>query len=163
MVADWRFLLRHPAHFLAFGLGSGLSPFAPGTAGSLAAIPLYLLLAWAVPMPWLLGVVAVAFLAGIWFCDVAGKSLGVADHGGIVWDEIVAMWLILAFTPPSWEWYAAAFFLFRLFDVWKPFPIRTIDERTSGGLGVMLDDLLAAGYTLAALKAGEFSILDFEF
>ncbi len=149
---DWRFLLRHPAHFLAFGLGSGLSPVAPGTAGSLAAIPLYLLLAWALPMPWLLGAVAVAFLAGIWFCDVAGKSLGVADHGGIVWDEIAAMWLILAFTPLSWEWYTAAFLLFRLFDVWKPFPIRVIDERTTGGFGVMLDDLLAAVYALVIIR-----------
>lgn len=152
---DWRFLLHHPAHFLAFGLGSGLSPVAPGTAGSFVAIPLYLLLAWAVPMPWLLGVVALSFLAGIWFCDVAGKALGVADHGGIVWDEIVAMWLILAFTPLSWEWYTAAFLLFRLFDVWKPFPIRTIDERTHGGFGVMLDDLLAAGYALVVLKGLE--------
>lgn len=155
MNPDWCFLLRHPAHFLAFGLGSGLVPKAPGTAGSLAAIPLYLLLAWAVPMPWLLGAVAVAFLAGIWFCDVAGKALGVADHGGIVWDEIVAMWLILAFTPVSWEWYVAAFLLFRLFDVWKPFPIRAIDERTTGGFGVMLDDVLAAGYALVVLKGME--------
>jgi len=148
---SWRFLLRHPAHFLAFGLGSGLSPFAPGTAGSLLAIPLYLLLAWAVPMPWLLGVVAVAFLAGIWFCDVAGKSLGVADHGGIVWDEIVAMWLILAFTPMTLWWYGAAFALFRLFDIWKPFPIGYFDRHTHGGFGVMLDDLLAAIYAMGII------------
>lgn len=163
MTADWRFLLRHPAHFLAFGLGSGLSPVAPGTAGSLAAIPLYLLLAWAVPMPWLLGAITLSFLAGIWFCDVAGKAIGVTDHGGIVWDEIVAMWLILAFTPLSWLWYAAAFLLFRLFDIWKPFPIRRVDERTRGGFGVMLDDLLAAGYALAALKTAQFLILNFKF
>ena len=96
-------------------------------------------------------VVAALFAAGVWFCDVAGKALGVADHGGIVWDEIVAFLLILPFAPQTLAGFVAAFFLFRLFDVWKPFPIRMIDERTRGGFAVMLDDLLAAGYAIACL------------
>ena len=155
----WRFLFRHPAHFFAFGFGSGLAPVAPGTAGSLAAIPLYFLLAALLPMPWLLALVALLFAIGVWFCEVTGKALGVADHGGIVWDEMVAMWLVLAFTPRAWAWIAAAFLLFRLFDVWKPQPIRTLDARVPGGFGVMLDDLLAAAYALAVLKMLQFAFV----
>lgn len=147
---DWRFLLRHPAHFLAFGFGTGLSPFAPGTVGTLAGFPLYFLLRGLDPVIYF-AVVTVLYVAGIWFCDVAGKAVGVADHGGIVWDEIVALLLILPFAPPTWAGFAAAFFLFRLFDIWKPFPIRMIDRRTTGGFGVMFDDLLAAGYAIACL------------
>lgn len=153
----WRFLLSHPAHLLSFGFGSGLSPKAPGTAGTLAAYPLFGLL-------WLLGlnlyaylaVVAALFLAGIWFCGVTGRALGVDDYGGIVWDEIVAMLLVLAYTPLSWPWLAAAFLLFRLFDIWKPFPIRYVDRHVHGGFGVMFDDLLAAGYALIVLKSGQW-------
>ncbi len=152
---DLKFILRHPAHFFAFGFGSGLSPRAPGTAGSLAAIPLYLLLAHFLPLWPLLVVVGLSFVAGVWFCDVTGKALGVPDHGGMVWDEIVAMWLILAFTPPDALWFGIAFLLFRLFDIWKPFPIRYFDQHVKGGFGVMLDDLLAAGYALAVLKLME--------
>jgi phosphatidylglycerophosphatase A len=152
---DFKFLLRHPAHYLALGFGSGLMPKAPGTAGSLAAIPLFLLFTSTTiaPLSWVLGVVALLFVLGIWCCDVTGKDLGVADHGSIVWDEMVAMWLILALIPRGLSSYAAAFALFRLFDIWKPFPIRQCDARLKGGFGVMFDDLLAAGYTLAALKA----------
>lgn len=152
MQADLKFILRHPAHFFAFGFGSGLSPVAPGTAGSLAAIPLYLALAYFLPLFPLLLVTAFAFVIGIWFCEVTGKALGVPDHGGMVWDEMVAMWLILAFTPPTGLWFGIAFLLFRLFDIWKPFPIRFFDQHVKGGFGVMLDDLLAAGYALAVLK-----------
>ncbi len=149
---DWKLLFSHPAHFFSLGFGSGLSPFAPGTAGSLLAIPLFLLLAYFLPLWPLLAVVGISFAGGVWFCDVTGKALGVSDHGGIVWDEIVAMWLILAFTPPTWQWFGIAFLLFRLFDIWKPFPIRYFDQHVKGGFGVMLDDLLAAGYALVALK-----------
>lgn len=152
---DLKFILSHPAHLFAFGFGSGLSPRAPGTAGSLAAIPLFLALAHFLPLWPLLAVVGLSFLAGIWFCDVTGKALGVPDHGGMVWDEIVAMWLVLAFTPMSVFWFGAAFLLFRLFDIWKPFPIRYFDQHVKGGFGVMLDDLLAAGYALAVLKLME--------
>ncbi|MGD9786333.1 MAG: phosphatidylglycerophosphatase A [Sulfuricellaceae bacterium] len=149
---DWRFLFRHPAHFFALGLGSGLAPKAPGTAGSAVAIPLYLALAYFLPQPWLLAVVAASFLVGIWFCDVTGKALGEADFGGIVWDEIVAVWLVLVFTPMTVWWYGAAFALFRLFDIWKPFPIGYFDRHTHGGFGVMLDDLLAAAYTIGIIR-----------
>ena len=152
---DLKFILRHPAHFFAFGFGAGLSPRAPGTAGSLAAIPLFLVLAHFLSLWPLLAVVSLSFVGGVWFCDVTGKALGVPDHGGMVWDEIVAMWLILAFTPPSVLWFGAAFLLFRLFDIWKPFPIRYLDQHVKGGFGVMLDDLLAAGYALAVLKLME--------
>lgn len=149
---DLKLLFAHPAHFFSLGFGSGLSPVAPGTAGSLLAIPLFMALAHFLPQALLLPVVALSFAIGVWFCDVTGKALGVSDHGGIVWDEIVAMWLILAFTPPTWMWFGAAFLLFRLFDIWKPFPIRYFDQHVKGGFGVMLDDLLAAGYALAVLK-----------
>lgn len=152
---DWRFVSRRPEHFLAFGFGSGLSPVAPGTAGSLVAIPLYLALVHFLPQWLLLVGVALAFLVGIRFCEVTGRALGVADHGGIVWDEIVAMWLILAFTQATLPWFVAAFLLFRLFDIWKPFPIRYFDQHVKGGFGVMLDDLLAAGYALLVLKGME--------
>lgn len=151
---DFKFLLRHPAHYLALGFGSGLLPKAPGTAGSLAAIPLFLLFTSTTPppLPWVLVAVMLLFVLGIWCCDVTGKDLGVADHGSIVWDEMVAMWLILAFIPRTLSSYAAAFVLFRLFDIWKPFPIRQCDASLKGGFGVMFDDLLAAAYALAALK-----------
>lgn len=149
---DWRFLLRHPAHFLAFGFGTGLSPYAPGTVGTLAGFPLYFLLRGLDPLVYF-AVVALLYAAGVWFCDVAGKALGVPDHGGIVWDEIVAFLLVLPFAPQTLAGFGAAFLLFRLFDVWKPFPIRVIDERTHGGFGVMLDDLLAAGYAIVCLRA----------
>ncbi len=149
---DLKLLFSHPAHFFSLGFGSGLSPVAPGTAGSLLAIPLFMALAGFLSLWPLLLVVALAFVIGIWFCDLTGKALGVSDHGGIVWDEIVAMWLILAFTPPTWLWFGIAFLLFRLFDIWKPFPIRYFDQHVKGGFGVMLDDVLAAGYALAVLK-----------
>lgn len=154
---DIRLLLRHPAHLLALGFGSGLAPKAPGTFGSLAAIPLFLLFpAW--PLAWVLALLAALFLLGVWCCGATGKALGVADHGGIVWDEMVAMWLILALVPRTWFWFAAAFVLFRLFDIWKPFPIRQFDARLKGGFGVMFDDLLAAGYALAVLKAVQWTM-----
>lgn len=149
---DWHFLLRHPAHFLAFGFGTGLSPVAPGTVGTLAGFPLYFLLRGLDPLAYF-AVVALLYAAGIWFCEVAGKALGVPDHGGIVWDEIVALLLVLPFAPQTLPGYGAAFGLFRLFDIWKPFPIGAIDRRVHGGFGVMLDDLLAAVYAVACLLA----------
>lgn len=148
---DYRFLISHPAHFLSLGLGSGLAPKAPGTFGSLAAIPLFLLFPhW--PMMWSLGLIAALFLLGCWCCGVTGKALGVADHGGIVWDEMVAMWLLMLTVPANWLWYATTFALFRLFDIWKPWPIRVFDAKLKNGFGVMLDDILAAGYAYLGLQ-----------
>ena len=136
--------------WLAFGFGSGLSPFAPGTAGSLVALPL----AW--PLTWLplwpaLGAVCLSFVFGVWLCDRVGRRLGVHDHSGIVFDEFVGLWLVLVVVPLHWGWWLAAFALFRLFDAAKPWPISWFDRRIHGGLGVMLDDLLAGAFCLALL------------
>ncbi|NBB69928.1 MAG: phosphatidylglycerophosphatase A [Alphaproteobacteria bacterium] len=147
-----RVALGSPDGLLAFGFGSGLSPFAPGTAGSLVAVPLALPLVW-LPLPAALAVIAAAFLFGIWLCDRVGKRLEVHDHSGIVWDEFVGLWLVLVFVPQHWAWWLAAFLAFRLFDALKPWPIAWFDRRVHGGFGVMLDDLLAAGYALAVLWA----------
>lgn len=143
-----KFLLAHPAHFLALGFGAGLSPRAPGTAGTLVAFPLFWLLA-GTPFYWAW---MAAFLAvGVWACGVAGRGLGVHDHGGIVWDEVAAFLLVLPFAPASPFGFLLAFALFRLFDIWKPFPIGWLDARLKGGVGVMLDDVLAAGYSILCL------------
>jgi len=145
-----RVALATPTGFLAFGFGSGLSPVAPGTAGTLAALLPALFL---VQIPLWLGVVvvAVSFLIGIYLCRVTGDALGEHDHGGMVWDEFVGLWLVLLFVPFDWAWWLAAFVLFRLFDILKPWPIRWLDRRVPGGFGVMLDDLIAGLYALAVL------------
>lgn len=148
---SWRFLLSHPAHLLSFGFGSGLARKAPGTFGTLVAFPIYWYLAPRLSDAVFLLVLIWAFAIGVWVCDITGKALGDADYGGIVWDEIVAMLLVLFFTPPGWEWWLLAFVLFRFFDIVKPPPIRYFDSNWHGGLGVMFDDLLAAGYALLCL------------
>jgi phosphatidylglycerophosphatase A len=147
----WKLLLSHPAHFVSFGFGSGLARNAPGTFGTLAALPLYWLIAPELSsLQFMLALVS-AFALGVWACDFTGKKLGVADHGGIVWDEIVSFMLVLFFTPSGWDWTVLAFVLFRFFDILKPPPIRYFDSNWHGGLGVMFDDLLAAGYALMCL------------
>ncbi|WP_324779249.1 phosphatidylglycerophosphatase A family protein [Thiobacillus sedimenti] len=151
--ATLEFLFAHPAHLIAFGFGTGLAPKAPGTVGTLLGLPLYWLVAAAAPgTAARLTLLVAAFLVGVWACARAGRALGVADHGGIVWDEIVAFALMLLFTPAGWAWTTAAFALFRLFDILKPWPIRLADRRLKNGFGVMFDDLLAAGYAIAAIK-----------
>ncbi len=145
---DIRFLLTHPAHFLALGFGTGLSPYAPGTVGTLVGFPLYWLLSGS-PLYW--AWIGLFLGVGVWASDVTGRALGVHDHGGIVWDEVAAFLMILPFAPASLAGYALAFFLFRLFDIWKPFPIGWADAHVAGGLGVMLDDVLAAGYAIGVL------------
>ncbi|MDR2875777.1 MAG: phosphatidylglycerophosphatase A [Methylobacillus sp.] len=147
---DLRFLFRRPAHLLALGFGSGLSRIAPGTFGTLVAFPLFYG-TMAIPSEWHLPLIAFLFLIGIPICGATGRALGVEDHGGIVWDEIVAMLLVLEYTPFSWTWWLAAFALFRFFDILKPFPIRRCERRFKGGFGVMFDDLLAAIYALLIL------------
>jgi len=148
---DARFLVAHPAHFIALGFGAGLAPRAPGTFGTLAALAIYWALALVLPP------LAIAFLAvplfflGVWACGVAGRNLGAEDHGALVWDEIVAFLPLAALASASLWLQAVAFLLFRLFDIWKPFPIRHFEARVKGGLGVMLDDLLAACYTYLVL------------
>lgn len=148
---SWRFLFRHPAHLLSFGFGSGLARKAPGTFGTLVAFPIYWYLAPRLSDAMFILVLIWAFAIGVWVCDITGKALGDSDYGGIVWDEIVAMLLVLFFTPSGWEWWLLAFALFRFFDIVKPPPIRYFDSNWHGGLGVMFDDLLAAGYALLCL------------
>ncbi|MEW6313545.1 MAG: phosphatidylglycerophosphatase A [Pseudomonadota bacterium] len=148
---SWRFLLGHPAHFVALGFGSGMVRLAPGTFGTLAAFPLYWYLSARFAGLDFLLLLAALFVAGIWACGKAGHALGVHDHGAIVWDEIVAFMLVLYFTPDGWRWQALAFLLFRLFDILKPPPIAYYDQHLPGGVGVMFDDLLAAGYALLCL------------
>jgi len=153
------FTFRHPAHFIALGFGAGLSPFAPGTAGTLLAIPLWWLFGGAYEPVLLFGVLALLFLIGVWACAVTGRNLGVADHGAMCWDEIVAYLLVLAMIPEDPWWQGAAFFLFRAFDVVKPPPIRQFEMRFKGGFGVMFDDILAAGYTLLVLAIAKRVLL----
>ena len=146
-----RWMLASPARTLALGFGSGLLKPAPGTWGTLFG--------WAVHAAWLrhldtgwrLAVVVLAFCAGVWACGRAGRDLGVADHGALVWDEVVAIWLLLALAPTGWMAEAVAVLLFRLFDITKPPPIRQLDARLKNGLGVMADDLLAAAYAWGVL------------
>lgn len=141
---------RNPVNLLAFGFGSGAMARAPGTWGSLAAIPLYFLMA---PLPFAAywGLVAMAFLVGIWLCGVTARKLKVHDHEGIVWDEFVGMWIVLGFHPATFEGVLLAFLLFRLFDVLKPWPINWFDQRMPGGLGIMFDDVIAGFMALAGL------------
>ena len=146
-----QFLLQHPAHFFGLGFGTGLAPKAPGTLGTLIGYPLFWLIS-VYALSTQLIIISALFLIGIYFCGVTGKALGVSDHGGIVWDEIVAMMLVLAFTPNQWQWWLVAFLLFRLFDIWKPFPIRQFDAKLKNGFGVMFDDLLAAIYAIIGLQ-----------
>jgi phosphatidylglycerophosphatase A len=148
---NFRFLFAHPYHFVALGFGAGLAPFAPGTFGTLLAVPIFLLLAPRLDPIGLLIVLGFMFLAGIWVCDRTGRDLGVPDHQAMVWDEVVAFMLVLFFTPPTLVWLVVAFLLFRLFDVLKPGPIRYIETRFRGGFGVMIDDLVAAFMTLICL------------
>ncbi|MCF6226974.1 MAG: phosphatidylglycerophosphatase A [Xanthomonadales bacterium] len=147
--------LTSPVGFLAFGFGSGLAPKAPGTFGTLAAVPFVPLLL-ALPLVWQLVAVATALITGVWICEVASKRLGAHDHGGIVWDEIAAYWLCVLFIPYQWPWLLAAFVIFRFFDIIKPWPIGWADKKVSGGLGIMLDDVLAAIWTIAILRLGMY-------
>jgi len=142
------FLIRHPAHFIALGAGAGLAPVAPGTFGTLAAIPLALVLrAWFGDVEFIATIVILS-VVGAWASQVAGRNLGESDHGAIVIDEIAAFLLVLYFVGADWVRIAFAFLVFRLFDIWKPPPIRQLDAAIKNGVGVMLDDLLAAAYTL---------------
>lgn len=138
------------AGFLAFGFGSGLLTRAPGTMGTLAAVPVAVVLTVLdINGFWFL---ALAFFSGIWICENITSKLGVEDYGGIVWDEMVAYWLIVAFVPFHWTWFLAAFVIFRAFDISKPWPISLLEESLEGGLGIMLDDVLSAVYTILILS-----------
>jgi len=151
----WRFVVSHPAHFVAFGFGSGLAPTAPGTVGTLVAVPLFWIVAPHLTTAQFVLVIVGLFGVGVWACDATSKALGVADYSGIVWDEIVAFLLVLAFTPRHLAWQGAAYVCFRFFDIAKPPPVGIVDRRVKGGIGVMLDDLVAAFYALPVMVVGQ--------
>jgi len=146
------FVFSHPAHAVAFGFGAGLAPAAPGTFGTLLGWALGWALGALHPGAVLLAAVA-CFGIGVWACEVTGRHLGVADHGGMVWDEVAAFLLVIAVVPQELFWQLAAFVAFRFFDIAKPPPIRHFERRYGGGFGVMFDDLLAAAYALLLLAA----------
>ena len=133
---------RNPVQFLAFGFGSGLSPKAPGTAGTLVAVPLYLLVSGLNLTAYSLFIVVTALL-GIWICDVASRQLKVHDHPGIVWDEFVGYWITMWAVPVDWIWIVAGFVVFRVYDIAKPWPVGPLDKKVKGGFGIMIDDVLA--------------------
>ncbi|RPI47652.1 MAG: phosphatidylglycerophosphatase A [Betaproteobacteria bacterium] len=155
MQPSWRFVLSRPAHLIAFLGGIGLIRFAPGTFGTLAAFPLHFGISSSLSTYAHLGLIAVLVVIGVWASGRTAHDLGVPDHGGIVFDETVAFLLVLFFTPAERLWQAFAFLLFRLFDIFKPPPIRHFDRTLHGGFGVMFDDLLAAGYTLLLLAVAK--------
>ena len=133
---------RNPVHFLAFGLGSGAAPRAPGTFGTLAALLLYLVLPTMSPLAYAVFLLA-GFLLGVWICGKTARDIGVHDHGGIVWDEFIGFWLTMFLAPPGLFWLLSGFVLFRVFDIVKPWPIRWFDRHVHGGFGIMIDDVLA--------------------
>jgi phosphatidylglycerophosphatase A len=145
-------LLRQPVHFLAFGFGAGLMPRAPGTFGTLIAVPI---VAFVMQFGWHVhaAFAAVVCVVGIWICGESARRLGVHDHSGIVWDEIAGFTVTMLAAPAKWYWLLAGFVLFRFFDILKPWPIREADHRLHGGLGIMLDDVMAGVFAAAILFA----------
>ncbi len=151
-----RKVLTDPVNMLAFGLGTGLSPFAPGSVGSLLGV----VIAWFtldLALMYQIGVAVFLSLSGIWICGESARRIGVHDHGGIVWDEIAGMYITLLVAPPTITAWVLAYLLFRVFDIVKPWPIRDLDHSIDGGLGIMLDDLVAALY--AAILLGLYGWL----
>ena len=142
-----------PVHWLAFGFGSGFAPKAPGTLGSAAATLLYLPLA-ELPLAIYCVLVVLGFVAGVWICGSTSRQLGVHDHGGIVWDEFVGVWITLIAVPPNLSGILFGFLLFRLLDIVKPWPIKCADKKVHGGFGIMLDDAIAGILASACLQAG---------
>ena len=144
-------VISSPVHLLAFGFGSGLSPFAPGTFGTLAAVLLYLPMQYLSLLNYCI-VVALVCIVGIWICGRSSEMLGVHDHGGIVWDEFAGYFITMIAAPAGWLWIVVGFVLFRFFDILKPWPIKWADTKVEGGLGIMLDDILAGFISLAILQ-----------
>ena len=151
-------LFAHPANFLALGFGAGLAPVAPGTFGSLVALPMFLLMP-KVNFFFYLGIVVVLFAIGVWCCNQSAELLGVHDHPAIVWDEIVGMLIALFMVPPTILYVLYAFLLFRFFDILKPWPIGWVDRRVDRGIGIMMDDVLAGVMALLVLQATHLYLL----
>lgn len=153
MKTERRAILRDPVHLLAFGLGAGLSPVAPGTAGTLLTVPL-VAATWSWPLAWRIGLCVLLIIIGTWAGGASARKLGVHDHGGIVIDEVAGFYLAMLLLPAGGWWLLAGFAAFRVFDIAKPWPIGWLDRRVGGGMGIMLDDLVAALFAAAALWAG---------
>lgn len=154
-------LLLDPRHLLSVGFGSGLSPFAPGTMGTLAAIPPYLLLSQLELLPYLAILVA-GFVIGVYLCGFTSHALGVHDHGGIVWDEFIGFWITMIAVPiVNWQWVLAGFVLFRFFDIVKPWPVKLADKDIGGGFGIMIDDVLAGIYALGCMQGLNWILMRF--
>lgn len=145
-------ILTNPIHLLAFGFGAGLSPKAPGTAGTAVAVLIYLALS-SMPLSIYAGLIVLSFLFGIWLCGKTAEDLGVHDHGGIVWDEFVGYWITMFMAPSGLIWVLLGFVLFRLLDIFKPWPIKWADKELAGGLGIMLDDVLAGIMAALCIQA----------
>ena len=139
-------------HFLAFGFGTGLAKKAPGTWGTLAGLVVMPLL-YMLPLIWALVFIVLAGVFGVWLCGRVADDLGVHDHGGIVWDEMVGIWMTLILLPNTWQWWLLGFVLFRVLDILKPWPISVLDRKVAGGLGIMVDDMLAGVIAAALLYA----------
>ncbi len=148
-------VLNDPVHVLAFGLGTGLSPVAPGTVGSLLGAALAWFTLSSTPETQL-GIAVILVIFGVWVCGESAKRIGEHDHSGIVWDEIAGVYWVLFWLPAEPVLFAVGFALFRLFDIWKPWPISDLDHRLRGGLGIMLDDLVAALYAASCLSLGRW-------
>ncbi|MFK8015556.1 MAG: phosphatidylglycerophosphatase A [Gammaproteobacteria bacterium] len=154
----WRQLASDPVLFLAFGFGSGLSPKAPGTAGTVVAVPLVM----AAVLAGKIGFVVITLLLcviGVWLCGEAARRIDVHDHPGIVWDEFAGLFVTFLWFPPGPAELLLGFVLFRLFDIWKPWPIREMDHSIPGGLGIMLDDVIAGVFAALALAVARSTIL----
>lgn len=141
-----------PVLFFAFGFGAGLAPKAPGTVGTLVAVPIYMLL---VHTNWWIysAVVLVSFGLGIWICGKSSEELGIHDHGGVVWDEMVGYWITMFLAPTGWVWILLGFGIFRALDILKPWPISVVDKHIHGGIGIMLDDVLAGIMATLCIQA----------
>ncbi|AWH88197.1 phosphatidylglycerophosphatase A family protein [Limnobaculum parvum] len=144
--------MANPLHWIATGFGSGLSPKAPGTFGSLAAIPFFYLLQM-LPMQAYLVMLVLTFALGVWACQSATDAIGMDDHGAIVWDEFVGMWITCIALPQGFIWMIAAFATFRFFDILKPWPIRWFDSHCTGGFGIMIDDVIAGLIAFGVIQA----------
>ncbi|WP_039911888.1 phosphatidylglycerophosphatase A family protein [Cellvibrio mixtus] len=150
-------VFTNPYHFFAFGFGSGLAPKAPGTFGTLAAIPIFLLIQ-DLPLHLYVSWLVVTFALGVFWCDRSSRQLGVHDHGGIVWDEFVGFWMTMLMAPAGLIWVLLGFVLFRIFDILKPWPISWLDKKVHGGFGIMIDDFLAGVYACIALQLIAYSV-----
>ncbi|GAB2196375.1 phosphatidylglycerophosphatase A family protein [Sessilibacter sp. MAH4] len=148
---NFKDICRSPSLFLAFGLGSGLAPKAPGTFGTLAAIPFYWLFA-DLPLAIYLSIIVFTSVIGVWICQAGSDYLDVHDHPSIVWDEFVGYWITMIAAPSGWAWIVAGFVIFRIFDILKPWPISWADKNTKGGLGIMTDDILAGIFSWITLQ-----------